>query len=324
MESFHDSLNAHEPTPSPSQEGSSFGCSGCNLQVPLLGGVRVGRFMESLQVIFAAQWNREDRDARRVGPIVCRAMRWFLGATLLLLLLGFGSVQLRASDSASAFDQANKLYEQGKYSEAVPAFKKLVEAGSISAPLYFNLGNALFKSGRMGEAIVSYRLAERLAPRDPDIKANLRFARDTIQSGAGGRRNRWSNLVNVLTLDELALITVGAVWIWMTLLMFRQLRPSLLNALSGYTATAGVVSLLLGAWLGLAAYMHLKSEAAVVVVPEVVVRYGPLEESQSFYTLRDGAELTVLDRKEAWLRVKDASQRIGWVQSRHVELIPPG
>jgi tetratricopeptide (TPR) repeat protein len=265
-------------------------------------------------------------DERFMGarPSVLRAMRWFVGALVLLLLLGFGSGQLRASDVTSAFDQANKLYEQGKYSEAASAYKKLIDAGNVSAPLYFNLGNALFRSGRMGEAIVGYRLAERLAPRDPDIKANLRFARDSIQSGAGPRRTRWSNLVNVLTLDELALIAVGATWLWMMLLTFRQLRPALLSTLSGYTATAGGVSLVLVAWLGLATYVHLKSGAAVVIVPEVVIRYGPLEESQSFYTLRDGAELTVLDRKEAWVRVKDSSQRTGWVQSRHVELIPPG
>lgn len=263
---------------------------------------------------------RSSNPMPNIFRMVCDGSR----TVLFLLWVGFATCHLRADDLSSSFEQANKLYEQSKYSEAAAAYGKVTKAGKVSAPLYFNLGNALFKSGQIGHAIISYRLAERLAPRDPDIKANLRFARASIHSPTAPSRNRWHDSLDALTLDELTVIAMAAVWIWIVLLTLRQMRKNLADTLKGYTMTAGVVSLFLGIWLGLAAYAHLESRFAVVVVPELVVRYGPLAESQSFYTLRDGAELTVLDRKEIWLQVKDASQRIGWVQSKHVALIPPG
>ena len=77
------------------------------------------------------------------------------------------------------FDTANKLYEEGKFAEAAAAYESLVQSRQVSAALYFNLGNAWFKSGQIGRAIAAYRQAEQMTPRDPDLRANLQFARET-------------------------------------------------------------------------------------------------------------------------------------------------
>ena len=89
----------------------------------------------------------------------------------------------QAKEVSAEFDQANKLYEEGKYSEAAAVYEKAVKAGQVSAALCFNLGNALFKAGQPGRALVWYRRAEALSPRDPDIQANLQFVRKNVTSG---------------------------------------------------------------------------------------------------------------------------------------------
>src|SRR5204862_132447 len=80
--------------------------------------------------------------------------------------------------------------QPGPFAEAAAAYEKIVAGGRVSSALYFNLGNALFKSGRIGRAIANYRLAEQLAPRDPDIRANLRFARNHV-NGVEARLPAW-------------------------------------------------------------------------------------------------------------------------------------
>ena len=85
---------------------------------------------------------------------------------------------VRAESGSGGFEAANKLYEEGKFAQAAAAYEQLIQSGRVSAPLYFNLGNAWFKSGQMGRAITAYRRAEQLAPRDPDVRANLQFARN--------------------------------------------------------------------------------------------------------------------------------------------------
>src|SRR5204863_6861501 len=90
--------------------------------------------------------------------------------------------QLRAENAPSVFEAANRLYFEGKFSEAATTYGILEQSGEKSPALYFNWGNALFKSGQIGRAIAAYRQAEALAPRDPDIRANLQFARKQRQA----------------------------------------------------------------------------------------------------------------------------------------------
>ncbi len=88
-------------------------------------------------------------------------MRFF---SLLLLPL-LWPLCSQAELSASAFDAANRLYDQGKFSEAAFAYENLLRTGQASSAVYFNLGNAFFKSGQIGHAIFAYRQAGQSTPR---------------------------------------------------------------------------------------------------------------------------------------------------------------
>ena len=108
-----------------------------------------------------------------------RTFQRYVLAGLLLLIL----VLLPRAESAEVnvkFEQANRLYEQGKYGEAANAYESIVKSRGGSTALYFNLGNAYFKDGQLGRALFHYRMAERMAPRDPDIEANLRLTRERV------------------------------------------------------------------------------------------------------------------------------------------------
>jgi len=240
---------------------------------------------------------------------------------LILLLLCAGSFG-RADDVSSDFDQANKLYEEGKFTEAAAAYEKMLRQGHDSPALYFNLGNALFKAGQVGRAVLNYRLAERLAPRDPDIRANLQFARNSVATGATPTPSWWERWTRRLTLNEWTLLTSGALWLWLGLLTLGQWRPALKKSLGGYSATAGIGTALLALCLGLESYNRFAIKSVIVAVREAVVRYGPLNESPNYFTVRDGMELTVLDSKGEWVQIADRAQRIGWLRREQVLFLP--
>ncbi|MCI0540655.1 MAG: tetratricopeptide repeat protein, partial [Verrucomicrobiales bacterium] len=221
-----------------------------------------------------------------------------------------------------AFDQANRLYEQGKFTEAASAYGNLVKAGQSSAALYFNLGNALLKSGELGPAILHYRLAQRLAPRDPDIKANLSFARAAAKSGITGPP-RWLAWARALTLNELTGAAAIALWATFTLLTVRQVWPDKARAWSRLTVSCGTLTLFLALWLSGIWYQEVGSRPAVVVNKEAVVRLGPFEESQSAFVLHDGAEVKINDIKMDWLQIKDAAGRRGWVRHDQIASLNP-
>ena len=74
------------------------------------------------------------------------------------------------------FQTGVKYYQEGNYDDAIKMFSKIEKSGIESAALYYNLGNAYFKSGDLGRAVLYYHRAKRLGPGDADIINNLKFA----------------------------------------------------------------------------------------------------------------------------------------------------
>lgn len=247
---------------------------------------------------------------------------------LIALLLPFLSASYGA-DAGAAFDAANKLYEQGKFTEAAAAYQQLLPSAPRSETLWFNLGNAWFKAGQLGRAVAAYRQAEELAPRDPAVRFNLNFARKKVSGSDSPAGPAWRRALGALTLNEWTVLASVALWLWFVLLALREWRPAWRQALSGYTATTGASVLLLIGCVAVAAELRFNTISAVVISHEAIVRSGPLEEAKVLHQFRDGTEVTVLDQKDlgagdqkqAWLQVSDGANRSGWLKGDQVAVI---
>jgi tetratricopeptide (TPR) repeat protein len=240
-------------------------------------------------------------------------------------LLSFGMAHAAgAADPATAFDRANKLYEQGKFPEAAKAYDELIHSGHVSAPLHFNLGNAFLKAGEAGRAIVHYRIARRLAPRDPVIEANLRFARAAVKSGIE-KATFWSAWNRIASLNELTLFTAALLWGWLAIQIAGLIQPARKETLRRIAVWCGTAAVLAGAWLAALWWEQIGSRPAVIAAKEAVVRFGPLDESQSAFTLHDGAEVHVRNSKNDWLEIETPGGQLGWIRrDQAVQLDSPG
>ncbi len=242
---------------------------------------------------------------------------WF--TVFLFGSLATSAASLVVSNAAAEFDRANKLYEQGKFPEAAGAYEALASSGVLNSSLWFNLGNAAYKSGQIGRAIVAYRMAERLTPRDPALRANLQFVRSKVYSDERTRVPTWKAAIRIATLNEWTTLTAMLFWAWCAVLMTGEMTRR------RYTKTllAGWALLVFSGVATAIAASDLRTESeAVVVAKEVTARFGPLDESQSAFQLRDGAEVMVLGAKGGWLQVRDAEKRTGWMRRDEAVVLP--
>jgi tetratricopeptide (TPR) repeat protein len=222
--------------------------------------------------------------------------------------------------SVGDFDAANKFYGQGKFSDAAAAYEKQLQSGKVSAAVYFNLGNTLFKSGQLGRALGAYRQAEQLSPRDPDLRANMQFARNQVQ-GPTLATGAWERWLGRMTLNEWTLLAAAVVWFLLLLLAVLQLRPALRRSLRGWLVALAIASGLSCACLAAAWKEERSTRAAIVITHDAVIHRGPLEDSPNAFIAHDGGELRVLDQKDEWLQVSSDPRRIGWVRRDQV-LVP--
>jgi tetratricopeptide (TPR) repeat protein len=239
--------------------------------------------------------------------------------TILLALVFAGNIF--AADATADFSAANQLYAEGKFSGAASAYEKILATGTQSSALLFNCANAEFKSGNLGKAIDGYRRAGQLSPRDADIRANLAFVRNQVQ-GATVRESVWQNWPGNLSLNEWAVFAMIAFWATFILLTTRQLRPALVPKLKTATQIFAALTIISAAALGLQAVNHFSKQTAVVIADNVTARSGPFDDAQNAFTAHDGAELSVLDRRDDWVQVADGSGKTGWLPAKLVEILP--
>ena len=231
------------------------------------------------------------------------------------------ALAVRAAEAlAGGFEAANKLYEEGKFAEAAAGYDQVLQSGRVSPALYFNLGNAWFKSGQIGKAITAYRRAEQLAPRDPDIRANLQFARNQVQ-GPTLHGNAWRRGLGQLSLNEWSALAAMALWVLFLLLAAVQWRPALKPGLRTPILASLAAVVLLGACVGAALAQSRSFRLCVVIKPEAVVRFGWLDETPTAFSVHDGAELQVLDQHNDRLQVSAGPLRMGWIRSDQVLLV---
>ncbi len=235
----------------------------------------------------------------------------------LALLLSLFGMTLFAADLPSEFDAANRLYEKGDYTGAAAAYQKLAQGPGASSALLFNLGNAWFKSGQVGRAIVAYRSAARLAPRDPDVLANLRFAMGSVP-GNTIRLKPVERALRLLTLNELGALSALSLWLFFGSLAAAQLRPAWKGSLRTFTITSGVLAFGFTAWFGESLWSQKNDRRAVVIQSAARAHFGPFSESQVSFNVRDGNVLKVIGEKGPWLQVADPTGRTGWMPSADV------
>ncbi len=249
-----------------------------------------------------------------------RAYCWPGPIILFLFCLGpFVSGSLFGATNPSEFVEANHFYEQGNYREARSHYQNILKNGLASAAVLFNLGNACFKNGEIGQAIYNYRRAQKLAPRDADIQANLRFARESIAGSASVPPPPWERAVRYFTPNELSIVAALALWALLILLVIIRWRPPSRTLLRPYLSIATTVLVLSALFLALSLAPE---RVAITLRSQTPIHLGPVPESQAAFTVPDGTELRIENRRDNWLQVIDRSNRSGWVEQSVVGILP--
>jgi len=233
-----------------------------------------------------------------------------------------------AFDPALHFEEGNRLYREGRYEQALQAYKSILESGLESGFVYYNIGNCHYKLNRIGPAILYYERAARWMPNDPDLRANLALANlavvdriEPVRPFFLLRFSRW--MMRLLTVEEWIGLTTVLYLIFMTFTILRIVtrKPRARRILSRFGAVSAILFLL----AGLVLLARLRSDArfaeAVIMRPEVVVMSGPGEETTEIFTLHEGTKVSLDSRSGEWVEIILADGKVGWVRAEVLEEI---
>ena len=248
---------------------------------------------------------------------------------LLLMLLPMAAQAANTAYPDSLWHSGVEAYSAGDYAAAITDWEDVLDTGLMSRELYFNLGNAYFKTGEIAPAILWYERALRLDPSDADVRHNLEYARTLTQDRIdevpefflkSWRRavcyllpaNAWAILALVLLAGTLALA-----------LLF------LLGSTSGKRRLGffgGIVLILftLVSWDFARTQKReaLRQDVAIVMRPVSSVKSSPSEGSaKDLFILHEGTRVRILDNVSDYTNIELADGRQGWIPSGDIEVI---
>lgn len=227
-------------------------------------------------------------------------------------------------DPRAVCDEANDAYRDTRFEDAIKGYRRLLAAGYRQAEIYYNLGNAQFRAGNLGEALASYERARRLHPRDPNIRANMSLARrrtrDSMETGSlPGFVERTLFWYRAVSRTELmVLVSTAYISFWLVLVLRLKWRhKGLSRAALAIACVCGIL-----AASGAAKYREeMPGTKGVIVSAVAAVRAGHGEEYTRLFDLHDGAEVAIEETIEGWHRIDVSKDKRGWICADNIEPI---
>ena len=218
------------------------------------------------------------------------------------------------------FEKANQQYAQGNFNEAITAYEALVRAGQWNANLFYDLGNAYFRTRDFGRAILNYERALALDHRHPEATANLQIARDESRA-LELQQTRLERYLQFASINQYSIAAAVAFWLGIfgivTLILARRrsaavISLSLLCLLICATAIWAIQTLDSGS----------NGRAlAIVTGADVQARLATADTANSVLALPPGSEIKILSTRGDWMYAALPNDLRGWIQTKNAEQV---
>lgn len=222
-------------------------------------------------------------------------------------------------------EAAIAAYQQANYEAAIALYEEVLASGQHSADLYYNLGNAYFKAGLKGKAVLHYERALLLDPGSTEARDNLTFVQaqiPPIEQVPPFFLKAWKEAVQAL-LPARIWVVAGLVLLWMgaagvILWLLGQSRERKKQGFS--LALAGFLLCIAPLWLAFSRKQaETNSPFAIVLTDGGKLHAAPGEESEERLILAEGWKVECVEKLNDWYKIKLANGEMGWTKAGIVE-----
>ena len=251
---------------------------------------------------------------------------------LAVLLLSVPGIGAGAADHYpdSLWNAGTAAYQDGRWTDAVSAFRSLNAAGIESPAVWYNLGNACFKAGDVPGAILAYERTLKLDPSHADARFNLEFARTQIQDRIDvvpefilktwSRKCCW-----LLSSDAWAVLSLLLLAVALSLLLVWLLGSGSGARKTGFFGgiAAALLCLLCFSFAQWQSRDYYRADSAIVMRPVSSVKSSPSggNAAKDLFVLHEGTKVRILDNVGDWCNIELSDGRQGWIPVKDIEII---
>jgi hypothetical protein len=253
-----------------------------------------------------------------------------LSAIVLFTIPGLGfaggvSERVQAEDLVK---QGNQYYQDRQYENAVESYQKAIALGFEGTSVYYNLGDAYYREGKIGYSILYYEKALRLSPNDPDIIHNLRIANSKTVDKIDALPKFflfqwWESLLALFSTDGWARISYAFYLLLLVSIgLYFYAKRSNLQRYSFFIGFVSTVFLVItGALWVINLNRDLNTKEAIVVQPTAVVKLSPDSTSNDAFIIHEGLKVREMNNVGHWIEIELQDGKVGWIQDSEIRTI---
>jgi tetratricopeptide (TPR) repeat protein len=237
-----------------------------------------------------------------------------------LLAVAMFSVGSAFAQQGDAFAKGNEEYAAGNFREAVASYQSAVQSGQLSAALFYNLGNAFYRAGDLGRAVLNYERALALEPHQPEAQANLRLVRDQAHA-LELKQTSLERFVAKVTPAQCTVIAAVTFWLaafagagW---LLRRRRSPRLVALFVVSLAFCGCALAALNVWEN----GNNGRALAIVTGNKIDARLATADNAGTVLTLPAGSEIKILSTRGDWVYAALPNDQRGWIPAQSAERV---
>jgi tetratricopeptide (TPR) repeat protein len=234
--------------------------------------------------------------------------------------LTFGMALSVFAQADADFAKANQEFAQGHFKEAISDYEALIRDGQWSANVFYDLGNAYFRIGDFGPAILNYERALALDRHHPEATANLQIARD--EAHALELQPSWpERYLQFGSVNQYSITAAVAFWIaafCLAALIFTPRRST--------TVISVLLVMLLLFAVAMFAIWQLEDGSkgvtlAIITGKDVQARLATADTANAVLSLPPGSEIKVLSTRGDWIYAALPNNLRGWIPAKNAEQV---
>ncbi len=228
---------------------------------------------------------------------------------------------------AMELDRTDPDAAKAYYQEAILHYEAIVKNGGVrNGKLYYNAGNAYFRLGDTGRAILNYKRAELFMRNDGNLRQNLDYARnrraDRIELRQKEKVLKTLFFIHYDIPSRVRLlvfaISFGALWLSAAARLL--LKTGWLKIAIAVSAVASAVFL---ASLVVDAASLARTPEGVITAEETIGRMGDADTYQPSFKepLHAGSEFRLIEKRPGWWRIELENGDRTWISDGAAELV---
>lgn len=233
---------------------------------------------------------------------------------------------VQAALAQDAFTKANDLYRKQKFAEAAQEYETILKGKQESAEVYFNLGNAYYKLGKIAPSVYNLEKALQLDPNYKDAQINLGYAKkmaidDIKEVPKVGFSKMLYNLTGIYHYNTWAWIAVGFAFGFLILFIGYYFAGTTLIKriffVGMFVALLIIVISVLSAVF--VKSVRNKERPAIVFAEVVAVKAEPNQNAEDAFVLHEGTKVFITEQVENWKKIELADDSVGWIENSSIK-----